>query len=212
MEKRNNHAFTLVELLITATILGIISVAIIASFASGLKVYEKVQNYTGERADVLLSLEKIERDLRNTVAYSGIDFVGKKESIFFPALTSEGSLGRICYYLKGRLDTLTREEQGYARATLSKIRKGKGDIKKLVSLKDIGFSYYYYDIEEKEYAWKDSWEMEDEDEDMKTKPGERVPLGVRVEVTFKEGRKEVMLTRTVLIPVGYRGPLLKDNG
>ena len=70
-------------------------------------------------------------------------------------------------------------------------------------------------MERKKYAWKDSWEVEDEDEDEEkpdVKKEERVPLGVRVEVTFKEGRKNVVLTRTVVIPVGYRGPLIKGNG
>ncbi len=197
---RRSNAFTLIELLITSAILGIISVAIVATFASGLKVYSKVQNYMGSRPDALLALERIERDLGNTVSSSEIDFIGGRESVSFAALIGEGDLGRILYYTKGRYDTLTREEQSYPRATASKIRKGKGALKKLVPTKNVRFSYYYYDVEDKEYRWKNSWEPEDEGP----------PLGVRFELVFTEGAKDVTLTRTALIPVAYRGPLVKE--
>jgi hypothetical protein len=213
--KSTRVAFTLVELLITTTILGIISVAIVANFAGALKIYERVRNYTGIRPDALLSLEKMERDFRNTVSSSEIDFIGERKSVFFAGLTSEGNLGRVLYYTKGRDDTLTREEQEYARAVSSKIKKGKGAVRKLIPVKDIEFTYYYYDPEDKEYKWKDSWKVEDDEKVLNEKEADReneIPLGVRVELTFKEGAKDVTLTKTVLIPVGQRGPLVRGDG
>ena len=213
---RRSGGFTLVELLVTAAILGIVALAVISSFASGLKVYERVESRTRTRPDILLSLEKMERDLRNTIPSSEIDFTGEKESVSFAALTAEGNLGRILYYLKGARDLLTREEQDYPRA-VSKIKKGKGRVKELVSVKDIDFSYYYRDPDTEEYKWKDTWKVEEEattDDGRRTTDEEegRVPLGVKIKLTYKEGAEYVTLTRAVLIPVGYKGPRLGDDG
>jgi len=207
-----SEGFTLIELLITSFILGVISVGIIASFASGLKVYEKVQNYMGSRADVLLALERIERDLRNIVNSSVIEFIGENELISFASVTDDGSLGRVLYYVKGARDMFTREEQGYKLATAMKLRKGKGKVKKLVSVRDIDFTFYYYDKEDKEYKWVELWDPEENgDEGEEISEDERVPLGVRLELTFIEGRERITLTRTVLVPVGYRGPVIEEG-
>lgn len=204
------YGFTMVELLITASIFAAMSVAIFASFAGGFRVFERAKSSAGERADVLISLDKIERDLRNTVNSSKIDFIGERESVSFAGLTSEGALGRVAYYVKGNKGMLTREEQEYPRATLLKFRKGKGRAQKLVSVKDIDFSYYYYNPETEEYKWKDFWEAPG-NEDAEEKPN-RVPLGVRIEVTFKEASRSVTLNRAVLIPVGQSGAFLKSDG
>jgi len=206
------RGFTLVELLVTSFILGVISVGIIASFASGLKVYEKVQNYMGSRADVLLALERIERDLRNIVNSSVVEFIGENELISFASVTDDGSLGRVLYYVKGARDMFTREEQGYKLATAMKLRKGKGKVKKLVSVRDIDFTFYYYDKEDEEYKWVEVWDPEENgDEGEEISEDERVPLGVRLELTFIEGRERITLTRTVLVPVGYRGPVIEEG-
>jgi len=206
------RGFTLVELLVTSFILGVISVGIIASFASGLKVYEKVQNYMGSRADVLLALERIERDLRNIVNSSVVEFIGENELISFASVTDDGSLGRVLYYVKGARDMFTREEQGYKLATEMKLRKGKGKVKKLVSVRDIDFTFYYYDKEDEEYKWVEVWDPEENgDEGEEISEDERVPLGVRLELTFIEGRERITLTRTVLVPVGYRGPVIEEG-
>lgn len=198
----------MVELLVTAAILGIISMAVISTFAAGLKVYEKVRDYSLERVDALLALEKIERDILNLVNFSGIDFVGEKEKITFAGMTKEGEPGRINYYVKGGMrGMLIREEQGYARA-ISKTSRKKGETKELAALRDIDFEYYYYDEDTEEYLWKDGWKINEEEKEGLEK-SEWIPIGVRVKIRFKEGKRYVTLTRSVLIPICSRGPLVK---
>ena len=93
-----------------------------------------------------------------------------------------------------------------------KLRKGKGKVKKLVSVRDIDFTFYYYDKEDKEYKWVELWDPEENgDEGEEISEDERVPLGVRLELTFIEGRERITLTRTVLVPVGYRGPVIEEG-
>ncbi|MCQ9207358.1 MAG: prepilin-type N-terminal cleavage/methylation domain-containing protein [Omnitrophica bacterium] len=204
----SGRGFTLIELLVTAAILGIISMAVVSTFAAGLKVYEKARDYSWERVDALLALEKMERDILNLVNFSGIDFVGGKETISFAGLTKEGEPGKIRYYMKGGMrGVLIREELGYARA-ISKTSRRRGERKELATLRDMDFEYYYYDNDTKKYLWKDKWKLnEEEKEDLEK--SEWIPIGVRVKIKFKEGKRYVTLTRSVLIPISSRGPLIK---
>ena len=195
--RQTNKGFTLIELLITTSILGMIAVAIFATFASGLNVYERVQTYGGVQSDVLLSLEKMERDLRSVFSLSGIDFNGDTKKVTFAGLIkkldAEGkknvSLGKISYYFDNETGTLVKEEQNYPEA-ISEIGTGESNFKALAFIEDINFSYYYFNSGMQAYDWKSSWGA-----------GEGIPSGVKVEVTFKDGKRDVKLDRTVLIPV-----------
>ena len=204
------RGFTLIELLLTTAILAIITVAVVSTFAGGLRVYQRAQAYGGAQADVLISLEKMERDLRNVLDFSEIDFNGDTEEISFGSLIrvvdSEGyqnlSLGRIFYYFDAVKKKLITEEQDYSDAVLE-IKKGRGRVKALASIEDIKFSYYYSDEDTQTYEWKDLWKIEEtKDEERKTKDEEenRVPLGVKIEVTFKDDNRVVKLDRTIFIP------------
>ena len=206
------RGFTLIEMLITTSILGIIAVAIFSTFASGLNIYKRVRAYSGVQVDVLFAFEKMERDLRNALNFSGIDFSGDTKEISFAGVIKitnakreqEVSLGRIFYYVDNTKGILVKEEQDYSHA-VSEIRKGKGRSKVLASMQGMNFSYYYFDSATKRYAWKDSWKLEKqktEDKEQKSEDKKaRIPLGVKVEGTFKDGTKNIRLARTVFIPV-----------
>lgn len=144
--------------------------------------------YSGlTQADVLLSFEKLEKDLRNTINFSGINFAGEREKVSFAGLmgvpVSSGeslSLGRISYYFDINNKSLVREENAYA-SPLS-------DSKALVSLKDVGFTYYYFNPKAENYVWADSVDG--------------IPKAIKIKVVFKsENDKDIEITRTVLIPV-----------
>jgi len=195
--RKTNKGFTLIEILVTTAILGMIAVAILATFASGLNVYNRVKTYGGIQADVLLSLEKMERDLRNVFSLSGIDFSGDTERVSFAGLIktvdAEGnrnvSLGKISYYLDSETGTLVKEEQDYPRA-VSGVATEDGIFKVLAFIKNIDFSYYYFNVDTQRYDWKGSWSL-----------GEGLPKGIKIEVTFRDGSKDTTLVRTVFIPV-----------
>ena len=78
MRKKNklyaSNAFTLIELMVSSTILVLIGAAVLTTFASGLHVYERVQSYGGVQADVLLALEQMEHDIANTFMLSEVPF------------------------------------------------------------------------------------------------------------------------------------------
>ena len=193
----NKKGFTLVELLVVTSILGMIILAISSTFAGGLNVYKRVQNYSGAQTDALVSLEKIEKDLRNLFSFSGIGFTGNAEKVAFPGLIKEFdsaenqniTLGRISYYFDKKAGALIKEEQNYHQA-ISEETPGKNNIRVLAYIQSLNFNYYSINPDTKEYSWKGSWAKE-----------EGVPLGVRIEVVFKNGKRDVKLVRPVLIPI-----------
>ena len=191
------RGFTLIELLVITSILGMIALAVFSTFAGGLNIYKRMQSYGGVQADVLLSLEKVERDLRNTVNFSGIGFVGDSKRISFPGLVKyqvssikyQESVGKISYYFDDDSGALIKEKQDYSHA-ISEAGPDESDIEELAFVESINFGYYYFDSEAQEYGLKNVWNADD-----------GIPDAVGIEIIFKDGKTDVKLVRTVLIPI-----------
>ncbi|MBU0895202.1 MAG: prepilin-type N-terminal cleavage/methylation domain-containing protein [Candidatus Omnitrophica bacterium] len=212
--------FTLVEMMLVAGILAIIGLTIVATFSSGLRIFYRMEGYNTVKADVLISIEKMERDLKNAFSYRGIEFIGSSKKVTFPGLirkfNSEGrpeeSLGAISYYLddSGKTKMVSREENKYTQA-IKKDRGARGPITRLASIEGLDFKYYVYDPESDFYSWASVWDksddMEDDEEDTKPKQEnvqlkdreDKLPLGVKIEVSYKDGDKIITLNRAVFI-------------
>lgn len=235
--RRNNanaqNGFTLIELLITAAITAIIALAIGATFAGGLKIYKSVKDHGGTRTDILLYLEKMERDFRSMLALSDITFNGESKNITFASIVKETdnkgnknpTLGSVTYYIDEKKENLIREEKNYPQA-LAESDIGEIAIEKMVSVKDIVFTYFVYDADLESYEWIDSWipeltleeeveteseeEAEEETEDtqaeeeLEKEEGEdedKIPLCVKIELIYEDKGKDVTRTRTVFMPM-----------
>ena len=202
--------FTLIELLVAASIAAIIALAVGATFAGGLKVYRSIEGRGGARTDVLLCLEKMEGDLRSMLALSDITFNGGPKKITFAGIVNS-SLGSVTYYLDEKGENLIRKEENYPQA-LAEGDTGEIIREKLISVKDISFTYFIYNADLKDYEWTDSWMPEfaleegttdegGETEDEEETEDERTPLGVKIELSYEDRGKDVTRTRTVFMPV-----------
>lgn len=197
-----NQAFTLIELMIAASLIGLIGLAILVTFAGGFRVYDRVQSYGATQAEVFLSLEEMEKNLRNTFPLSTIGFEGGSQRIAFPAVietlkTVEDeqfavpSVGKFVYYLDDgdeETKTLKSEQQNYSQAGGQVTTSGEEQT--LASVKDVKFSYYSLDEAGQKNIWKDAWSKEEED----------LPKAVKIELTFNDGSRDVVLVRAVWIP------------
>ena len=182
---QKTDAFTILELLITSSIIAMIALAIFSTFSMGIRAYKRM-HYSGlAQADCLLSLEKMEKDLHNALNFSGIGFIGENKKVSFAGLVGpqpNSALGRITYYLDTKNNSLIKEEGFYPHSSLNS--------KALASIKDIAFRYYYFDPQAQQYVWQDSWQSVN-----------GIPKAVRAKLTFKsENDKDVEITRTVFIP------------
>jgi len=199
--------FTLIEILIATSILGVIGLTILTTFASGLHVFERVQTFGGSQADVLLAFEEMEKDIRNVFPLSTIAFEGDAQSIAFPTVIEifEGndgeedvvsSIGRISYfiddatYINEVAKGLIRVQHNYSQAVAgAQAHVDEGET--LASIEGLAFEYYYYDEQAEAYGWQSSWSAEEEN----------LLSGVKIAMTYKDGDRDVQIERTIFIPV-----------
>ncbi|MFH0986380.1 MAG: prepilin-type N-terminal cleavage/methylation domain-containing protein [Candidatus Omnitrophota bacterium] len=217
----NVKGFTLIEMMLVAVLIGIVGLAIVATFAGGLKLFHRVESYTAAKADVLLSLERMERDLRNTFSLKGIDFIGESHRVTFPAIlngvSSKGQVaespGSICYFRddNGHDRALSREEITYAQAVHEE-NSGHGPITALASIEDIQLQYFSYDPEAGTCRWGDVWDKSEARKEREEKGEEAsqdvaglehrpedIPLGVKIKINYADGGKILTMSRTVFI-------------
>ena len=188
--RKINNGFTLIELLIAASIAAVLGLAIVATFAAGFKTYSKLKDNSLAQADVLLSFGKIEKDLRNTFHFSGINFTGDTRSISFAGYIDRNfSIGRISYLFNTNGGSLIKTKQPYSYALLDNSTEDV-DSKIIVSLKNMVFSYYYLNSMTNQYGWYDSFDT----------PG-GVPMQVRIKAVFQEGNEDFEQEKTIFIPI-----------
>ena len=209
-----NKGFTLVELLIVASILGMVALAVLSSFDAGFRVFAHIQTFGGTQADVLLAMERFERDVKNAFRLSEITFDGGTKEISFPTVVTRldeednerVSLGKITYRFDSSQKAFVVKEEGYAGSVAG---EGSGETSSeiLAYIEDLNFNYYFYrkemegDQERVDYGWKAVWNGEEEG----------LPKGIKIEVVFTNGSRENSLSRTVFIPVGGETVVVSDG-
>ncbi len=217
-------AFTLIEVLVAAAIAAIMAIAVIAVFAAGIKVYERMSNYSDARADIMLSLEQVDKSLRNTLNIPEIKFDGESGKVTFPAPVG-GSPGSVSYYIDDDTYHLVKEEKDYSASTSSE-DSGKGVITALAAADEVKFSYYDYDPDSKTYSWKDTWVSEDETDKFGTAASKlgvvkndkkkkelkvNTPLGIRLEIQYNNRGESAVLKRTVFFPLAVSSRLAEKE-
>ena len=192
--RKNKKGFTLIEILVTVSIVAMMGLAIYAVFARGVAVWELGGRIDERERDIRFALEKIVTELRDSFSFSGIDFGGTKEQIWFPSYINTGSVtgkpriepGRAAYYFDGAKNALQCIQKSY----IDMFREESPPAKEVIpGVTGLEFGYYYQNITKKSYEWADSWEGK----------GGR-PLGVRISVKAKVGEEEKKFVRTVYFP------------
>jgi type II secretory pathway component PulJ len=188
-----NFSFTLVETLLVVSLFSLIGVALLSTFNSGLKVWDRVFRERLEE-DVFLFFEKFYRDLRNTFSYQKINFLGEEDKLKFPTLVFTKSdlsglkegVGEVKYYWDKEEKKLFRVKRNLS--DIYRESLGKKEIL-LKNVKDFKLSYYFYDQKEKKYFWQKEWH----------KSG--FPLAVRINLLVNDGEREIQFKKTISIPV-----------
>ena len=178
--------------------------AILSTFGAGMRAFARVQSFGGARADVLLFMEGLERDARNTFAFSPIKFQGNSQSMSFAAIGTKfdedgnefAVLEKKSYDFNSSQKALVGKEEDFA-PTVPSSDEANVRTQQIAPIKSVEFQYYSYGkVMEKgkekiESSWEGTWTEE-----------KNIPRGIKIRLTFDDGGKEVSLARTVFIPLG----------
>ncbi len=196
--KNFKRAFTLIEMLLVASLLSVTGLAVYHAIANGLRVWEYSRRYSAEE-DAAIFFEKINSDLQNAYRYSQISFEGKADKIFIPTVvrvmadSNTADKGQMIeqmgaaeyFYQKGK-KTIYRRISNYSQALKAKHKLQAQPV--ATSIEGLRFTYFFL-------------------EDGKLKPKKSVskdlPKSVQVEIDFAEvGGNIRHLQRLINIPVG----------
>lgn len=179
--RRRQNGFTFIEVLLVVTIFSILSLAIYSTFVSGLKLWDRIQGQALTQRKVLLSMEKLSSDLRQSPDFSKIGFQGSSNSITFPILSGK-DIYRVTYALEEK--TILRKLVSYKDIVE---KKEEVQTKKfLPDTEDLKFSFGFQEEGKQEYSFKDAWNKED-----------GIPKILKIELKIKD----VDLVREISLPV-----------
>jgi len=140
------------EVLLVVVLFATVSIAIYQTFSSGTKIWNYAHRDFPEE-DVMIALEKIAHDWRNTFYFSALEFKGTFVDCEFPVLVttaadpkSMGSdpyvqqIGKVRYSFEGNVGQILRQQANYGQSL-------KGQWQKPVvlasSIKSFSLTYFY---------------------------------------------------------------------
>ncbi len=202
--RKKNYAFTLIEILVSVTIVSLVGVALYSIFANGINAWRKGSENKDYARKIRLVSEKMTGEIRNVFEFSMIAFEGEEDFFMFPALipttedqdgdmiTEYSQVGRIAYFYDNKKDAFCKEVRTLPEA-LNEEEIGDGEVL-IEGVSGLEINYCYLDNLSGEYKWKEDWNKEEQDS---------MPQALSVKISFK---KDVMkndeFNKTVFIPMG----------
>lgn len=176
--------FTLVELLITMTIFSVVSIAVYATFNSGMSVWRRAKEVNAEERMFLLRVEKLSRELRGSFISGDIPFSLAKNKIQFSSVI-DSDISRIIYSFDENKKALLRSSDKLASILAADKKELEPEFLAFLSPVDtLSFSCLYFDLQKNSYAWKEEW------------PDNYFPIAVKVSMTSKDKT----YAATIIIP------------
>ena len=188
---RRPRGFTLLEMLITISLMALVAGAVVASVAGGFRVWRRVAVYGVHEQASLLAFEGLRRDLHSAMPFKLVPFSGAYDEMTFAAVgrnphepDAVKELGREGYYLDAVHDVLCRSFAPYRRSDEVRL-KDRCEVV-LEHVQRLRFDYFGAEQGTQEAAWTQSW-------DAKT-----APMAVKMSVTLQDGREPATSHSTVV--------------
>ncbi len=197
--RNSKRGFTLVEVLLSVVIFGIVAVTVYRVFAVALKVNQRVDQNLQMNLAVLSVIHSLEKDLNNTVRYrfaSGSHSIEGSSRSLAMVVGQEGGL-KVVRYSIDEGGNLFRAEIS-PQESLSAVDEVEGQ-RIAAGLKDAFFSFGYLKSDDNAMIiWQDLWETD------------VLPFAVRWKAQISTGAGHaywIPFERTIVIPHGEWGSL-----
>jgi prepilin-type N-terminal cleavage/methylation domain-containing protein len=134
--KRPGRGFTLIEVILSLTILAVVATAAASCLMAGMKLWNRATRQSGGRIQTVLELERIAQELKLFSRNSTIPFEGAEAQMSFPTVDADG-IAKVSYRFDRASSTLFR-----SRTPLTLLDKQGGVPELRVgSFKSLSFSY-----------------------------------------------------------------------
>lgn len=150
----NRRGMTMVEVLLVASMVAMVTLALFNSFVNGIKIWERSRQLVLEE-DIAIFLDKFSVDLRNAFDFSKLPAKGSTYKFAFPTLIHTladpraglppqeyiDQIGMVEYYYDSTANALFRRQANYGQA----LRDQFGPPYKLAGhIDSVQFHYHYY--------------------------------------------------------------------
>ena len=174
---RRTAGFTLVELLVTASLMTLVGGACVAALTGGVNVWQRARQYQTHDEPALIAFEQMQRDLQNVRRFLPIPPEGRTDRYAFAAVSRGGvdgghELGHLSYFLDRRLQAVCRSFVPFRRMNRSRPQEACRPV--MDGVMRLRFSYF--GKQDGELRWSPSWDSPDP------------PAAVKVSVQMGEGR------------------------
>ena len=177
--------FTLVEVVIATCIFSIIAAGLGGIFISSTKLWQRAQIIGVSASEVLLELESVSRNIRQSLDLEEVGFVGKKRSFEFPTATGN-SIFKIIYDFDKSKKKLLLKKIKYEDVLADKIKEP--DAQERLRADDVEFKYLIYDTGDTSYSWENKFD----------KKGQ-IPAIVKISIK----KNDEVIEKSVFVPIGY---------
>jgi len=189
------QGFTLVELLVTTSLMALVGAATVGALAGGIRVWERASELGVYRQATLVSLAQMRRDLQNARMFSPVPFDGQYDRIAFASLGRERlddegppELGRLGYFLDERSQIFCRSFVPYR--LMKRVRLTDQCQPVLEGVTRLRFSYFGSLEEDGAADWSNRW------------TASRAPLAIKVDLTVQQRGRLPTQQSTVISLIG----------
>lgn len=195
-EPRPQSGFTLVELLVTMSLVTTVLLVLFSILSGGVRVWERIVCGSVSEQEFSVASVQLRSGIRGYHPFSPIPFKGSSDEFSFAALLlqpDEDALellyepGRRSFYFDRRQKQLCRAEQFYRGMRRADARGVCRPV--LEQVESVRFRYYAYDSKNKSFAWNSQWKSEDP------------PLAVQAEVQYEDRCRLEKTKKTILVPI-----------
>ena len=186
-----HRGFTLLELLVTTSLMALVGGATVASLGGGIRVWERTVKFGGRQQSVLLAFDRLRRDLQNVRRFRLVPFKGEYDAFqvaavdqAIPGDESQAELGARGYFLDERRHLLCRSFVPYPLMRTTRLRDHCQPV--LEHVTRVRFTYFGQREAGEAAEWAGRWESD------------RLPLAVKMELTVQSGEKDSS-TQTLLV-------------